>query len=205
MTTESTSNVVLVGLTGCGKSTIGWHLAQTLGLGFLDLDEAIVKTAGKPIHRIFAEDGEEAFRRLERETVERIEGIRSHVIAAGGGAVVDDENWRRLSALGVTLWIHASPEEIARRLTTDRVDLATRPLLADLAQESDRPLLEQKLADRLRGLLLAREFRYRLSRFVIETAYSTPGVTTSLINRILKDERVLIFSEKKNTASQEKP
>ena len=89
----SGSNVILVGGMSCGKSTAGWLLARIIGYGFIDLDAAIEAKVGKTVAEIFAERGEEAFRHLESQYLRDLEGIRSHVIACGGGAVMRDENW----------------------------------------------------------------------------------------------------------------
>lgn len=86
------TNLVLIGMPGSGKTTVGRHLARLSGKPFVDLDEEIVKKAGKPIPEIFASDGEGAFRTLEHEVLAEFCGKSGHVIATGGGAVLRSEN-----------------------------------------------------------------------------------------------------------------
>ncbi|MBR4205413.1 MAG: shikimate kinase [Clostridia bacterium] len=89
-------NIALIGMPGAGKSTLGRALARQLGRDFVDLDDEIVKAAGKPIPEIFAEDGEPAFRDLESACLAQISARSSLVIATGGGAVIRAENRRLL-------------------------------------------------------------------------------------------------------------
>ncbi|MCL2213837.1 MAG: shikimate kinase [Treponema sp.] len=80
-------NIALIGMPGCGKSTVGKRLARLMKCPFVDIDKLIKKAAGKSIPRIFAEDGEEAFRRLETEILGK-EAVKSGVVIATGGGVV---------------------------------------------------------------------------------------------------------------------
>ena len=98
-------NVVLVGMPGCGKSTISRILAQRLGKEFLDLDRLIFQRAGKPIPEIFAQEGEAAFRALESEIVREAGARTGCVISTGGGVVTRDENYPPLHQNGVIVHI----------------------------------------------------------------------------------------------------
>lgn len=99
-------NFVLVGMPGCGKTTLGARLAQTLGMEFLDCDALIEAEAGKSIPDIFREDGEEAFRRMESGIIrDRLSRCARTVIATGGGAVLRDENVRYLAQNGVLVFL----------------------------------------------------------------------------------------------------
>ena len=95
-------NIILIGFMGSGKSSIGRELKQVLGYPVIDTDALIVKRAGKPIRRIFEEDGEEAFRDLESEVLRELEAIKPtrRIIATGGGVVVRPENREILRQLG---------------------------------------------------------------------------------------------------------
>ena len=99
--TAQLRNVVLVGMPGCGKSTVGQALAEKLGKNFVDLDAQIVKTAGKSIPEIFAEGGEPAFRKLESDVVRQFGMMTGCVISTGGGAVTREENYAPLHQNGV--------------------------------------------------------------------------------------------------------
>ncbi|MES0371055.1 MAG: shikimate kinase [Mariprofundaceae bacterium] len=118
--------LILIGPMGSGKSTIGRLLAARFRMQFIDLDEMIVDRAGKPIPRIFEEDGECIFRALEGETLERFTSeVNPMVIATGGGAVLSTPNRERIKRVGKTIWLDAPPEILAERITGD----LNRPLL----------------------------------------------------------------------------
>lgn len=113
----SRRNLILIGMPGCGKSTVGRHAALRLGREYVDLDEEIVKKAGKPIPEIFAEGGEEAFRAIEHEVICEVCKHSSLVIATGGGCVTRPENYRPMAQNGILLWMK---REIAALPTNDR-------------------------------------------------------------------------------------
>lgn len=118
-------NIVLIGFMGTGKSVVGRALAQRLQRPFVDLDEQIEEEAGRPIRRIFTEEGEPAFRRMERAMVQRVTKAGGQVIAAGGGAVMDDANLAALKRNGWLVWLKAEPDVILQRVG----DVGSRPLL----------------------------------------------------------------------------
>lgn len=145
-------DVVLVGLSGSGKSVVGRRLAAHHGAAFVDLDEAIEARAGRPIPEIFAEAGEATFRALEREVIaalgppgraDRLE----RVVATGGGAVVDPRNRWILYRDRLPIWVDSPVEVLAARLRRSRY---VRPLVAG----SRDPVKT------LRGLLAERERFY---------------------------------------------
>ncbi len=124
MTTKT--NIVLIGFMGTGKTTVGKLLAARLGLAFTDMDDVIVERAGKSIPAIFADDGEPAFRALERQVVVDLAARRGLVIATGGGVVLNPDNTRDLGASGLLVALSASPDVILERLRHD----TGRPLLS---------------------------------------------------------------------------
>ncbi len=118
-------NLVLTGFMGTGKTTVGCEVARRLGRAFVDMDDVIAAWAGKPIPRIFAEDGEAAFRAIEAAVCAELSAQDGLVIATGGGALVDAGNRRVMQRGGVVICLDAEPEEILRRVG----DSDERPLL----------------------------------------------------------------------------
>lgn len=98
-------NILLIGMPGCGKSTIGTLLAQKLGRKFVDADEEIIRLAGKPIPDIFAQDGEDAFRQWESSSLENLGRQSGLVIATGGGCVTRSRNYPVLHQNGSIVWL----------------------------------------------------------------------------------------------------
>lgn len=173
---------------GAGKSTVGWHLAKILGLGFIDVDKQIEQKERKPIAQLFADRGEAAFREVEAQEIRRLKDLRNHVIAVGGGAVVLDESWATLSAAGVTVWLNPAPSEIARRLLADELELKKRPLLADVLEQQTTPERLAALTERLASVVSERQARYAEARISVSDAFSTPETTAKLIRDLLIKE-----------------
>ena len=117
--------VVLVGLMGAGKSTVGRKLAALLGTSFVDADDAIVQAAQQSIAEIFAEYGEPYFRDGERRVIARLMQERYGVIATGGGAFVNDETRALILSQGIAVWINCPVDILVERTVRKN----TRPLL----------------------------------------------------------------------------
>lgn len=117
--------LVLVGLMGCGKSSIGKRLAARLSLPFIDADEEIERVAQKSITEIFADHGEEFFRDREAKVIARLLGSGPQVLATGGGAFITAETRQKIREAGVSIWLHAELPVLMRRV--GKRD--TRPLL----------------------------------------------------------------------------
>lgn len=116
--------VVLVGPPGAGKTTVGAAVAAALGVGFHDTDDDVERAAGKPVAEIFVDDGEPAFRALERQAVEAALATYDGVLAVGGGAVIDAATRERLGGHSVVL-LDVGLADAARRIGLNR----DRPLL----------------------------------------------------------------------------
>lgn len=160
--------VILIGLPGSGKSTVGRHLARRLQLPFFDSDQVIEQQLGCPIRDYFEREGEERFREIEEEVIDQLTQLPEGVLSTGGGAVLRSINRQRLRERGHVVYLSSSPEELYRRLRND----VSRPLL----QVAD-PL------KRLRDLHAQRDPLYReTAHFLIETG--RPSVST-LVNMIL--------------------
>lgn len=141
--------VVLVGMMGSGKSSVGRRLGARLGLPFVDADVEIETAAGMTIPEIFSQRGESEFRDGERRVIQRILTTRAPlVLATGGGAFMNPETRERVSELGVSLWLKADPEVLMRRVR----------------KRSDRPLLQTADPEAtLRRMLKEREPVYGLA------------------------------------------
>jgi shikimate kinase len=150
--------VVLVGLPGAGKSTIGRRTAEKINRGFLDLDEEIVRREGMSIAQIFAERGEPAFRRMERELTRELPHLGGMIVAPGGGWILDPANVETLKNARF-VWLKVKPEVALTRLK---------------GQPTSRPLLVRPdpLAE-LKKLLEEREPLYARAQHVINTEMVT--------------------------------
>jgi shikimate kinase len=121
-------NLVLVGFSCSGKTTLGRNLARRLRMTFVDTDRFIEDMTGRGIPQIFREDGEAAFRALEREAINRIMAEQNQVVSTGGGAFVDLENRDRLRSGNLVIHLEVRPETVVDRLRNSRSG-RPRPLL----------------------------------------------------------------------------
>lgn len=135
-------NIVLIGLMGSGKSTVGRLVAQMLGFHFADTDHMIMEEAGCSIPDIFAREGEAGFRLRESAALRSLLGRRHCVIATGGGIVTQGRNGPLLRHLGFITWLEADPRLLARRTAGNN----DRPLLR--GEEPPLQKLERLLAER---------------------------------------------------------
>ncbi len=133
--------IVLVGLMGVGKSTVGRRLAIRLDLPFVDADNEIESAAGLSITEIFARFGEPYFRDGERRVISRLMDGRPKVIATGGGAFINDETRALILDQATAIWLNAHPDILAERVR--RRD--TRPLLRG---RDPRKVLQELAAQR---------------------------------------------------------
>ncbi len=122
-------NLVLIGYRATGKTSVGARLAARLRRRFVDLDEVLVREAGRPLVDIVAQGGWAEFRRLEKDLVGRYREIRGQVLATGGGVVLDPDNVAALRENGILIWLTADPAVIQARLAQDQPRDANRPSL----------------------------------------------------------------------------
>ncbi len=130
-------NIVLIGFMGCGKTTIGRHLASRLDFGFTDTDSLIETRIGGSIPEYFATHGEEAFREIEHEVIAKVAGLANQVIATGGGAILRDDNRAHLSTDNAVVWLTARPDVVVARTERRR---GARPLLETKEDPLERVL-----------------------------------------------------------------
>ena len=159
--------LVLVGMMGAGKTSVGRRLASTLGVPFRDADAEIELAAGCTINEIFERFGEPAFRAGERKVIARLLAEPPHVLATGGGAFMDPDTRARIHEAAISVWLKAPVDLLLERVL--RKD--TRPLLRNT---DSRTALER--------LLKEREPVYAQADVIIE---SDEGPHDSVVRRIL--------------------
>ena len=164
-------NIILLGFMGTGKSTVGKKLAERLGMTFLDMDTLIEERAGKPIPRIFAEDGEPHFRAMERLIAKELSQQKGLVVACGGGVVLNPENVSDYSKTGLAVCLTAEPETIFHRTS----------------KANNRPLLEEQ--DRMKRILELLEQRRHLYAAIPHQVDTTTLSIERVVESILKMAR----------------
>jgi shikimate kinase len=138
-------SIVLVGMPGSGKSSIGRRLSQRLGLDFADADAEIERAANMTIPELFQTKGEAEFRKGEQKVIARLLDAGSQVIATGGGAFMNADTRTRIKEKGVSIWLKADVETLLKRVK----------------RKSNRPLLQNPDPEgTLRNMLAAREATY---------------------------------------------
>ena len=163
--------IILVGMMGAGKTTVGRLLAEQLGWGYLDSDAQVVAATGRTVPELFAERGEAAFRAEEaRVLAEALSGTDPVVVSAAGGVVLASDNRNLLVRSGVVVWLRAAPELLARRV----------------GRGEGRPLLDDDPAGSLRDLYAVRRPLYEA---VAQVAIDVEGLTPhQVVDRVLADE-----------------
>ena len=161
--------ITLIGMPGCGKSTIGRQLARLRQLPFLDSDHEIERFLGCSIREFFDREGEAAFRDVEQRVLaETLSASQLRVIATGGGSVLRPANRAALNAHSTVVYLHTHPDDLARRLSRD----------------TQRPLLQ--VADprqRLRDLYAVRDPIYReVADIFVDTAHKSAPMLVNLIS-----------------------
>ncbi|MBU6451531.1 MAG: hypothetical protein KGS72_07125 [Cyanobacteria bacterium REEB67] len=200
-------NIVLIGLSGAGKTSCAELLAELLNLSMLDTDKIIQNSVGKSVAEIFKDEGEGHFRELERAVIQellgRAEPLKNTVLSVGGGLPTYRDNIDLLKRLGFTVFLNTSPKTLARRLAEDVVaDKGLRPLLGagnsqasggckdtTVPSASDRHIenLEKRLSEQLAG----RFKHYEKAHMVVNTDGKTKQDVCFEIQTILINNTIL--------------
>lgn len=163
------NNIVLFGFMGCGKSTVGALLAQRTGLTLLDTDAYLERKYQRSIPEIFASDGEDAFRQMERQVCRELAGRTGLILCCGGGTVLDDENARILAQSGAMVFLDA-----AFSVCYDRI------------RESDRPLVRRNSKEGLQEIFERRRPVYLSRAQITADASLPPAQVTDAVLRALQ-------------------
>lgn len=157
--TKEGLNIVLVGMMGAGKTFIGEKLSKLVShFDYIDIDKEIEKEQNLKISDIFEKFSEKHFRKLEEKMIEKISKNKNTIISVGGGAFESPQNIENLKKSGIVFYLFAPPEELYNRLTKQKSEVSTRPMLSkDFSLE------------KLSKLLKKREQNYLLANFVIDT------------------------------------
>lgn len=163
-------NIYLIGMMGCGKSTVGQMLASKVGYRFLDTDHLVEQVSQQSVASIFAMAGEEEFRVIESKVLSEVSAYRRLIVATGGGLVMRQENWGHLRQ-GLIVWIDVPAALLWERLAQDR----SRPLL----QSADPQVT-------LREILATRQSRYAQAdlRIVVSANQSPTEVANNILEQI---------------------
>ncbi len=172
----ATSHLILIGLRGSGKTTLGRLLAERLQRAFIDVDTWIEQRAARTIAEIFAAEGEPAFRKLEEAALADALREPPAVIATGGGAVLSVANCERMRVAGVCIWLTAPVGELHRRVQRDPRSAESRPALTGLTAEQELLQLSQERAP----------LYQKLATLVITTAGRLPTESVREVLRMLR-------------------
>jgi XRE family transcriptional regulator, aerobic/anaerobic benzoate catabolism transcriptional regulator len=168
--------IALVGLRGAGKSTVGSKLAKRLKTEFVELDSRIEKAAGMSLGEIFSIHGEDYYRRLELEALQKLfHESQGCVVATGGSIVTESESWNLVKRLCFTVWLQATPREHMARV---------------LKQGDLRPMKDNPSAmSELKALLARREHLYAEANLKVRTSRKTPAEVVAFVTKALSKSR----------------
>ena len=169
-------NIYLIGYRCTGKTTVGKILAQKLRWPAMDSDIELVNEQGRPISRIVESQGWEAFRNIEKKVIQKLSLLDRHVIATGGGAVLNGENVNTMKKSGKLVWLRAKPETIHRRMTLDCNTEKSRPALTDKG-------IFEEIAETL-------NIRNPIYQKAMDIAIDTDQLTPEDICRIIKEKLI---------------
>lgn len=163
--------IALIGILGAGKSTVGPLLAKQLKTDFVELDHEIEEAAGMPLADLFATHGEGYYRTLEHEALARLFATsRGGVFAPGGSVVTDPESWNLVKQRCFTIWLHATPEELRKRMKR---------------KGNPRLLSRPTMMTDLKNLLARREPLYAESQLTIKTSGKRPAkIVQEILNAL---------------------
>jgi shikimate kinase len=162
--------IFLLGFMGCGKTSLGGRLARKINYEFVDLDVLTEKLAGRKIENIIINDGEHAFRLVERDALLSLKDKQNIVVATGGGAPCFFDNMQAITEMGISVYLKMSPTSLAKRLENSK---HVRPLIMDKKG--------QELIDKISEMLNQREQFYLKANCIIKGENAKPEHIISLV------------------------
>ena len=165
-------NIALVGMMGCGKTTIGKLIAKELGFSFIDTDELIVEEENRSINKIFEENGEEYFREIETSILIKTLNNDNQIISTGGGIIKKDENIKLLKEKSIFIYLEADDKTLYNRVKNNK----------------GRPLLNvDNMQEKITTLLKERENKYKQAHNTISTKNKEPNDIANEITGIINE------------------
>ena len=165
------SLIVLIGMMGSGKTTVGKQLAELLGWTFIDLDEEIEKRENKKISQIFNDNGEQYFRKTEKEAIKEFINNEKTILSLGGGAFENEESQKLLKEKSTVIFLKASCQKIFERIKN----------------EIHRPLLHKNFSiETIEFILQKRKKNYEKAHYKIDTDKKTPQEISNDILGVIK-------------------
>ena len=166
--------VILIGYMGAGKTTVGKALAAELGLSFYDLDWYIETRMHKKVKEIFDEQGEEGFRRIERNMLHEVAEFENVVLSCGGGTPCFYDNMEYMNAQGMVVYLRCSPQVLFRHL---KMGKGVRPLLLGKNDEELMAFITEQLRKR-------EEYYMRAANIIDVTLMESPDKIAITVNRV---------------------
>lgn len=165
-------NISLIGMMGCGKTTIGKLIAKDLSFSFVDTDSLIVEKENRSINEIFENSGEEYFREIETSILKEVLNNQNQIISTGGGIIKKDENIKLLKEKSIVIYIEADVQTLYKRVKNN----------------NERPLLNvDNIQEKITTLLKEREEQYKQAHYKIQTTNKEPSKIKNEIIGIINE------------------
>jgi len=165
--------IFLIGFMGCGKSTLGRRLASSLNLTFIDLDTFLEEKYYRTIPQIFEEEGEDGFRKKERNVLEEVSSFDDVIIATGGGAPCFFDNMELMNNSGFCVFLDVETQTLVNRLIIARIE---RPLIKGKSPEELYEFIEM--------MMLKRRPFYQKARYILKGSEIFPEQVIELVRKV---------------------
>ncbi len=168
----------IIGMPGSGKSYFGKKMSKTLHLKFVDLDEAIEKETGKKIKDIISKEGEDNFRKIEKEVLRSFDHSNQILISCGGGTPIYHDNIKWMKNNGVVIWLNTNLDKISERIGKN---LTRRPMFLGLNQ--------QEMELKIRDLYEKRRKIYQQADIIVESGKGGSVLLSAVIQQVMEHSR----------------